>query len=171
MEEYLIGELVAGIFSGLFVSTHSENFESGFKHLKRGMAVRNTVEIDNAIYEFIEIDDDDKLYMQVAAKFYLAICYCLKYDFEESKSCISWVENVEYDFFTLKKDTINLLKDNCQSLRQVVNECEEEYIRANTPTVVESEDASGNGKGWKILAICLIVVIVIAIVVGLVLFI
>lgn len=125
MEELAIIDGIASLFG----NPHAENYQNGCKYLKRALAIENEEDINSAIYEFLEVDNDDKLYLQVAAKFNLAICYCMKCSFARSRACVEEVENTEYDFFTLQKDTIDQLKDGCYNLRKLINETEQEYLR------------------------------------------
>ena len=127
----------------------------------------------------MEVDNDDKLYLQVAAKFNLAICYCLKCSFDRSRACIKEVENTEYDFFTLQKDTIDQLKGDCYDLRKLVNETEQEYL-AELARIQEEErirrekeekamgqtqtvaPSAADTNVWKVISIVLMVVLVLA---------
>ncbi len=169
MEELAIIDGIASLFG----NPHAENYENGCKYLKRALAVENEDDINSAIYEFLEVDNDDKLYLQVAAKFNLAICYCLKCSFDRSRACIKEVENTEYDFFTLQKDTIDQLKGDCYDLRKLVNETEQEYLaelaRAKEEERIRREEeekaqavlpSTTETNIWKVVSIVLMAVLV-----------
>ena len=185
--EYLLLESIASEIATSFSNPHADNYEKGSRYLKRVIEVewnedmdiyeiwefaRNNEQLKSAIYEFTEIDEDDKLYLRVASKFYLAICYLLKLDFNRARRCISEVESVEYNFFTLKKDTIESFRRTCPSLRTAVDDYEEK-IKILIQNI--QEQASGqvevpSRNWWKITTIVLVLLVIVAIVIVLMYF-
>ena len=147
MEDDYLSILVDGmqILGGLLEDPHSSNFEQGSKHLNN---VTNnlgnlSINLDNlsdiekfvefskneqlifAIYELQKVDETDKLYLRVAANYYLSLCYCLKLNFEQSREYLSKVENVTYSGFTRKVDTIESFRNICPEIRQTIDEHEQ----------------------------------------------
>lgn len=170
LEEFVIMDGIASLFG----NKHADNYERGCRYLKQAMEFTNNEdELKNAIREFIEVNEEDKLYLQVAAKFNLAICHCMMLDFEKSKSYIWQIENIEYDWFTLKKDTIEDLRNECPNLRASVNELEQSVIKMMAD--IRNQNGAGNvlieeatvvpsRNKWKIATIVLIVVIILIII-------
>lgn len=152
--------------TALFANPHNENFKRGYRHMKRAFEFDEVDLFKSAIDEFLEVDEDDKLYLQVAAKFNLAICHCMLCNFDRSRSYISEVQNTEYSFFTLNKRTIDSFINECPSLRSKVDLREQEYrrylesLRAERDKVDEIDVVPSRNK-WKIAAIVLITLFII----------
>ena len=148
-DEFFTSIQITQLINDLLGNPHAENFDKGIKFLKVSLentdwAILDSVDESDipriekfietsshndqilfAIYEFSQIDESDKLYLRVAANFYSAICYCMKFDFKQAKSYIDKVETVTYSGITLKRDFINDCKNECQELRQTVSDYED----------------------------------------------
>ena len=195
LDEILTSIQSAQLINNLLGNPHDENFENGLKYLNE--TLENTdfevLNSDNendipriekyiestsrnekllfAIYELSKIDNSDKLYLRVAANFILALCYCLKQDFEQARSYIDKVEKVTYSGITLKRDFINARKNDCPELRQSVSNFESKIndIKGNIEkykkkqiegtrdaTTQESQPSSNK---WKVVSIILIFIV------------
>lgn len=162
MDDEIIGYILAGVIDDLLgAGPHTDNYNRGVKNLKQASAIKEIYYINRAIEEFIEVDDSDRLFLRVASKYMLSLCYCAKNDFDEARDCVRYIKNVNYDFFTRKKDTIEMFRSNCDSLNSWINECEEEYIRSLVPSDPgDSEGSDSSVNWWKVMAIIMIVLFV-----------
>lgn len=181
--------LLQGI-ANMLNSPHADNYESGSRYLKQVLEendyaamdiyqiveyARHDFKLNSALDQFGKVNEEDKLFLRVAANFSLAACYCLKLDFDKAREYISNVENVEYGFFTRKKDTIESFRKNCPNLRNSVDEFEKKIIEmaqeaisnasSNNGSVVDAEVVVKPPRSiWKIATIVLSVLIVLAII-------
>lgn len=181
--------LLQGI-ANMFNSPHADNYESGCHYLKQVLEenayaamdiyqiveyARTDFKLNSALDQFGKVNEEDKLFLRVAANFSLAACCCLKLDFDKAREYISNVENVEYGFFTRKKDTIESFRKNCPNLRNYVDEFEKKIIEmaqeaiskasSNDGSVVETEVVVKPPRSvWKIATIVLSVLIILAII-------
>lgn len=163
MEEFLISLLAEGAINAFMDSNkHADNFERGYKALEVGCEMDDEDEIKRAIKELSEVDDDDLLYLRVAANYFLAIGYAKLHKYSQSYNRLDMVHNVSYDFFTRKKDTIEEIRANSYKLRTVIQEDEKEYLEYLERLRREQEEKErrqrlnnngDNGNFWKIVAI------------------
>ena len=164
MEEFMLFD---GL-SVLFGNPHGENFDQGYRFMKRAFEFDDVDLFRSAIDQFLEVDETDKLYLQVAAKFNLAICHCMLCNFDRSRSYISDVQNTEYTFFTLKKSVIDSFVRDCPSLRAKVDYREQEYKRYLESLRADDDpaetDVEPSRNNWKIAAIILTVLLIVLIV-------
>ena len=166
MNEILLSFLAEGLFIAFLDSTpHEKNFERGYRLLEVGCETNDEDTINRAADEFLQVDNDDLLYLQVAANYYLAICFAKLNKFAVSYKYIDMVQAVDYDFFTRKKDTIETFRTNSVELRKVVEEAERKYLAS-----LEKKERSG-GNFWKVVAIiglCLVVALIVLLIIFLV---
>lgn len=102
--EYLLLEAVSLGIASEFGNPHAGNYENGCRLLKRITEVELDDRMDiyeiqdfakhneylkSAISAFKDINEDDKLYLRVAAKFNLAVCYCFRLNFDQARKFIS----------------------------------------------------------------------------------
>lgn len=175
MESMFLSFLIDGLINAAFATNpHAENFERGYRQLEVGCDADDEDTIKQAIDELLKVNDDDLLYLQVAANYFLAIGYAKLNKFAVSYRYIDKVSSVDYDFFTRKKDTIETFRANSAELRKVVEEAEREYL-AYLKSLEEERKLhssnSGGGNFWKVVAIiglCLVVALIVLLIIFLV---
>lgn len=181
--------LLQGI-ANMLNSPHADNYESGCRYLKQVLEenayaamdiyqivefARNDYQLNSATDQFRMVNEEDKLFLRVAANFSLAACYCLKLDFDKAREYIRNVENVEYGFFTRKKDTIESFRKNCPNLRAYVDEFEKKIIEMAQEAISNASSNDGSvtdaevvvkppRNSWKIVTIVLSVLIILGII-------
>lgn len=171
MNEILLSFLAEGLFIAFLDSNpHEKNFERGYRLLEVGCETNDEDTIKRAADEFLQVDNDDLLYLQVAANYYLAICFAKLNKFAVSYKYIDMVQAVDYDFFTRKKDTIEIIRKSSYELRPLVQEAEKEYL-AYLERLRREQARQHNGDDgnfWKIVTIvgiCLFVVLIVLLII------
>ena len=197
LDDFFTSIQTAEFINDLLGNPHAENFNDGIKYLKVSLENTDWAILDSddesniprieryietsshnclihlAIHEFSQIDESDKLYLRVAANFYSAICYCMKFDFEQARSYIDKVETVTYRGITLNKDVINDFKKDCPEFRQTVTTFElkineikqniENYKRKQIegPRDLPIPESQPSSSKWKVVSIILIFIVII----------
>ena len=171
MDEILLSFLIDGLIHAAFATNpHAENFERGYRQLEVGCDADDEDAIKQAIDELLKVNDKDLLYLQVAANYFLAIGYAKLNKFAVSYRYIDMVQAVDYNFFTRKKDTIEIIRKNSYELRPLVQEAEKEYL-AYLERLRREQAGQHNGDGgnfWKIVTIvgiCLLVVLIVLLII------
>ena len=157
----VIGSLLGFVFSE---SKHKENFDNGYKFLNRACEGGGDEDLNDAIREFRMIDEDDLLYLNVAAQYCLAVCYAKKNEFGKSYQSLDYIKNVQYDFFTRKKDTIEEIRSRSFELRRAVEEAEKAYLEELRKKTESDQRQNSMDKIWKIVAIAALAVAAAAII-------
>ena len=177
MDSMFLSFLIDGLINAAFATNpHAENFERGYRQLEVGCDADDEDAVKQAIDELLKVNDDDLLYLQVAANYFLAIGYAKLNKFAVSYRYIDKVSSVDYDFFTRKKDTIDTFRTNSAELRKVVEEAEREYLAYLERLRLEEErkrqsSNSSSGNFWKVVAIiglCLMVALIVLLIIFLV---
>lgn len=176
----ILSTIIGGIVNAVFGnSEHEENFNKGYKLLEQYSATDEEDFLKAAILEFVAVDDDDFLYLQVAAKYCLAICYAKQLKFDKSYNALEFIQRVDYDFFTRKKNTIETIRESSVELKKEIESAERAYnayleqLRREEEERLLREQAEkqrligGNGNNdafWKIVAIISLVLLSITII-------
>lgn len=120
-----------------FHSKHEEDCKNGIEILDYLNDIdRITLdEIQQALVCLKKVDDDDKLYIQCIARFYMTVCYALLHKWGSCEAMLYFIESAEIKWYTLGKDCINTLKRAVPDIKRsiiVLKEDEEMFEKCTT---------------------------------------
>lgn len=130
LSSYATGMKVSGLLSDWLYGQNITYFQNGYEYMSEGYNKGEIEFFQRAITQFDHIDvQNDRLYVIAASYYCRALCYACLLKFSLAHSFLNKLEKIEYDFFTLKKDTIEGFKDCGKALKKEIKKIEDEERR------------------------------------------
>lgn len=177
LSSYATGQKVGGLIADWSYGKNIGHLQNGVEHCSNGIEKHDTVFLDKAISELDYVNEsDDRLFVVAFSYLYRAICYTYLLKFPLAYFYLDKLESIEYDFFTLKKDTIEETKRDGRSCRADVERLENaynEYLRSlnsNEEGKSRRQDVQNLWKKAFVVLSCVLIVVVLAVVVFFVFF-
>lgn len=162
---FATGQKLGGLLTDWAYGKNIGHLQKGQEFLSKGVEKHDSAFIKKAVSEFDFInEDDDRLFVVALSYLFLAICYTYLLDFSLAYHYLDQLEEIDYDFFTRKKDTIEEIKSEGREFRPEVRKMEMAMEGG------ESGVDDTNEIDWKKVSIFLFIVLGIGLIVALLLF-
>ena len=161
LSSYATGVKIGNLFSNWIYGKNISHLGKGCEYLTKGVDNHDSAFVKKAVSEFDLIDEDEDRLFVVAISYYLrAVSYTFLLNFSLAYHFLDKLEAIDYDFFTLKKETIDDVKSEGRNLRPEVKKIEMAVLNAHS-----NDEEPETEIDWKKVSIFLLLIIVIGLVV------